>query len=55
MINLEWYRIFYHTAKAGNLTKAAQELFITQPSVSYAIKQMEEAFGVKLFHRQSKG
>lgn len=55
MINLEWYRIFYHTAKAGNLTKAAQELYITQPSVSYAIKQMEEAFGVKLFHRQSKG
>ncbi|MBE1443678.1 DNA-binding transcriptional LysR family regulator [Paenibacillus sp. OAS669] len=55
MINLEWYRIFYHTAKAGNLTKAAQELYITQPSVSYAIKQMEETFGVKLFHRQSKG
>ncbi|TBL71089.1 LysR family transcriptional regulator [Paenibacillus thalictri] len=55
MINLEWYRIFWHTAKAGNLTKAAQELYITQPSVSYAIKQLEESFGLKLFHRLSKG
>ncbi|REK76980.1 LysR family transcriptional regulator [Paenibacillus paeoniae] len=55
MINLEWYRIFLQTAKYGNLTKAAQQLHITQPSVSYAIKQMEQALGLKLFHRQSKG
>ncbi|MCQ6559320.1 LysR family transcriptional regulator [Paenibacillus mendelii] len=55
MINLEWYRIFLHTAKAGNLTKAAQELYITQPSVSYAIKQLEEELQLKLFHRLSKG
>ncbi|WP_152393462.1 LysR family transcriptional regulator [Paenibacillus guangzhouensis] len=55
MMNLEWYRIFMHTARCQNLTKAAQELHITQPSVSYAIKQMEEALGMKLFHRQSKG
>ncbi|WP_213583016.1 LysR family transcriptional regulator [Paenibacillus sp. J2TS4] len=55
MMNLEGYRIFLHTARAGNLTKAAQELHITQPSVSYAIKQMEDALGVKLFHRLSKG
>ncbi|MGO4268413.1 LysR family transcriptional regulator [Paenibacillus sp. TAF58] len=55
MIHLEWYRIFLHAAKAGNLTKAAGELYITQPSVSYAIKQMEQALSMKLFHRQSKG
>jgi len=55
MINLEWYRIFLHTARSRNLTKAAQQLHITQPSVSYAIKQMEEALGLKLFNRQSKG
>lgn len=55
MMNLEWYRIFLHTAQCRNLTKAAQQLHITQPSVSYAIKQMEEALGLKLFHRQSKG
>jgi DNA-binding transcriptional LysR family regulator len=55
MIHLEWYRIFMHTARLGNLTKAAQELHITQPSVSYAIKQMEGELGVKLFQRLSKG
>lgn len=55
MFQLEWYRIFLHTARRGNLTKAAQELHITQPSVSYAVKQMEEALGLKLFHRLSKG
>jgi DNA-binding transcriptional LysR family regulator len=55
MLHLEWYRIFLHTARHGNVTKAAQELHVTQPSVSYAIKQMEEALGLKLFHRLSKG
>jgi DNA-binding transcriptional LysR family regulator len=55
MFNLEWYRIFLHTARSGNFTKAAQQLHVTQPSVSYAIKQMEETLGLKLFHRLSKG
>jgi len=54
-INTEWYRIFLVTARAGNLTKAAQSLFITQPSVSYTIKQLEEKLGVVLFQRMSKG
>ncbi|MBM7567593.1 DNA-binding transcriptional LysR family regulator [Paenibacillus sacheonensis] len=54
-LHLEWYRMFLHTARSGNLTKAAQELHLTQPSVSYAIKQLEEGLGVKLFDRQSKG
>ncbi len=55
MINMEWYRIFHQTARSKNLTKAAEELFITKPSVSYAIKQMETALDMKLFHRLSKG
>lgn len=55
LMNMEWYRIFLHTAKLGNLTKAAQELHITQPSVSYAIKQLEAQLEVKLFDRLSKG
>jgi DNA-binding transcriptional LysR family regulator len=55
MINMDWYRIFLHTARSGNQTKAAQELYMTQPSVSYAIKQLEEELGLKLFHRLSKG
>ncbi|WP_308639525.1 LysR family transcriptional regulator [Paenibacillus silvisoli] len=55
MINLEWYRIFLYTARHRNLTKAALELHITQPSVSYAIKQMEDALELQLFRRLSKG
>lgn len=54
-INLEWYRIFLYTAKSGNLTLAAKELHITQPSVSYALKQLEAMLEVKLFQRMSKG
>ncbi|WP_141501211.1 LysR family transcriptional regulator [Paenibacillus luteus] len=54
-VNMEWYRIFWHTAKLGNLTKAALELHITQPSVSYALKQLEAQLEVKLFNRLSKG
>ena len=55
VINTEWYRIFLHAAENSNLTKAAQTLHMTQPSVSYAIKQLEEALGVALFDRLSKG
>jgi len=55
MNNMESYRIFLYTAQMGNFTKAAEALHITQPSVSYAIKQLEEALGVKLFDRQARG
>lgn len=55
MINTEWYRIFLHASETLNMTKAAQRLNMTQPSVSYAIKQLEDALGVKLFDRLSKG
>ncbi|SDS07321.1 DNA-binding transcriptional regulator, LysR family [Paenibacillaceae bacterium GAS479] len=53
--NTEWYRIFLHAAENSNLTKAAQTLHMTQPSVSYAIKQLEDELGIKLFDRLSKG
>jgi len=55
IVNTEWYRVFLHAAETSNLTKAAQSLHMTQPSVSYAIKQLEGAFGVVLFDRLSKG
>ena len=50
MVNLELYRVFYAVAKCGSLTKAAQELFISQPAVSQAIKQLENQLGVSLFN-----
>lgn len=54
-INTEWYRIFLSVSKTKNLTKAAEQLHITQPSVSYAIKQLEQNLGVVLLTRLSKG
>lgn len=52
---MEWYRAFYWAAKHGNLSKAAEELFITQPAVSHAIKQLETKLGENLFMRTPKG
>ncbi|MEK0316661.1 LysR family transcriptional regulator [Cohnella sp. 56] len=53
--NYELYKVFYWAAKTGSLSQAAKALFLTQPSVSHAIKQLEESFGVALFYRNSKG
>lgn len=55
MVNLELYRVFYAVAKCGSLTKAAQELYISQPAVSQSIKQLENQLGVSLFNRTHKG
>lgn len=55
MVNLELYKVFYTVAKCGSLTKAAQELFISQPAVSQAVKQLESQLGVNLFNRTHRG
>ena len=55
MVKLEFYRVFYAVAKTGNLSKASKELFISQPAVSYGIKQLEEQLGGRLFVRTAKG
>ncbi|MGO4271510.1 LysR family transcriptional regulator, partial [Paenibacillus sp. TAF58] len=55
MVNFELYKVFYLTAKSGSLSKAAKELFITQPSVSHSIKLLEDTLGLQLFARTSKG
>ncbi len=37
-----------------NTTKAAQALFMTQPAVSLAIKELEQYYGVRLFERMGR-
>lgn len=47
-------RIFIEVAKAGKMSLAAQRLYISQPTVSQAIRELEEHYGRKLFDRLSK-
>lgn len=55
MVNLELYRVFYAVAKCGSLTKAAEELYISQPAVSQSIKQIEAQLGGTVFNRTHRG
>ena len=55
MVNLDLYRVFYTVAKNGSLTKAAEELYISQPAVSQSVKQLENQLGVTLFNRTHRG
>lgn len=54
-IDLELYRAFYHVARIGNLTLAAQDLYISQPALTKRIRLMEDLLGCRLFTRMPKG
>lgn len=54
-IDFNLYFIFYTVAKYGNITKAAEELFVSQPSVTQSIKALESQIGATLFIRTKKG
>ena len=53
--NLSSYRIFYTVANTGNISKAAKELYISQPAISKSIQKLEESIGCRLFSRSSRG
>lgn len=54
MVNLEWYRTFVAIYKSGNLTRAAEELFISQPNVSVQLSNLESYMGHQLFVRKPR-
>lgn len=54
-INFELYRIFYVVATVGNITRASQELNISQPAVTKQIKTLEGQLGGELFIRTKRG
>lgn len=51
-IDLNLYKIFLAVADYKSFSKAASNLYITQPAVSYAIKTLEENLNTKLFIRK---
>ena len=54
-IDFELYRIFYVVANNGNITRASEELNISQPAISKSIKNLEEQLGGQLFIRTKRG
>lgn len=54
-MNLELLKTFYVVAKNKNITKASNELLVSQSTISKSIKNMEEQLDCQLFTRSKKG
>ncbi len=54
-ITYDYYRIFYHVAKYGSISRAADALMRGQPNVTKAMQNLELQLGCKLFLRSSRG
>ena len=42
-------------AETGSMNEASKQLFITQPSLSNAVRDLEKEMGIEIFHRHPKG
>ncbi|MCI2049534.1 MAG: LysR family transcriptional regulator [Lachnospiraceae bacterium] len=54
-VNFEYYKVFYYIGLYKNITRAANELCLSQPTVTKEVHKFEEEIGCKLFQRTSKG
>jgi LysR family nitrogen assimilation transcriptional regulator len=54
-MNLRQLRYFAQTVEAGNITRAAEQLYVAQPALGLQIRQLEEELGVPLLIRHSRG
>ena len=53
-MNFLQLKYFLFAAREGSLSKAAQKLFVTQPALSFQIKNLEEEIGKPLFVRTGR-
>lgn len=51
-MTLNQLRYFCTASRCHSITKAAEELYVTQPTVSTAIRDLEIEFGISLFYRK---
>ena len=54
-MNLRQLRYFTRIVEAGNITRAAEQLYVAQPALGMQIRQLEESLGVELLSRHSRG
>lgn len=54
-MNIQYLKFALEVAKHKSISKAARELFMGQPNLSRAIKELEDDLGITLFERNSKG
>lgn len=54
-VNFELLNTFYQVARVGNISKAANILYVSQPAITKSIKKLENLFGIKLFIRNVNG
>lgn len=54
-IDLNLYTVFMKVYELKNISQASNALYVSQPSISYSIKELENQLGVKLFYRKPKG
>ena len=54
-MDLRRLRLFLAVVDEGGFTRAAQAEFVSQPSVSQAIRELEAELGTPLFHRVGRG
>ena len=52
---LDYYRVFYETARFRSFSTAAQHLYVSQSAISQCIQQLESDLDVQLFIRTRKG
>lgn len=53
-LNFHQLEVFRAVARVLNFSRAAEELYISQPAVSRHVKELEKALGVPLFHREGR-
>ncbi len=54
-MNLQYLKYAVEVAACGSINKVAEKLYIGQPNLSRAIKELEASLGVSIFDRSSKG
>ena len=54
-ISFDYYKVFYEVARCQNITQAALNLCLTQPTVTKYIHNLEDMLQCKLFNRSQKG